>query len=768
MDIESKDLPPHTVTTIQDLNNPDVSHSSTNNNTTPLVTQPNSTSILSSNFYNNFLPMFTHAVGSGTASMSLMLNSNQLKYILNSTKLLKIFYDLDHKFFVNNIESAQEEIPALHQYIVHDVNLEVIQHSTSVQIEATRYTSDDLSVCERNALLDNNVQWSRIDFCDCNYIKVGQFESAISIFNIERSGWDATHSRIRRQPFEQFKLDVMRSATLNISQHINFLRETIGRILLVKHKHASFLTPKRPRLKFVFDTTAHSTKEEQKKTFLAAHPLGVDFSNTSANDLIIGNLNNVHTTKIITFCNAARVRILGFDSTSMTSITENEIYVSRASTTHEFYYEFCCLTAYGLFNPNFQTITMINPLMSSKKLNLILQHHLGAEFNYHDIYLPLGPLYQVFMYSIINHDLIERNLEDVYTDDFFTVIKSVCMSKFAIKLGDTNFMHLLDYSSNFSNAANTLYNYGNTAPDTTLHYLDSDHILRMLDVLGLIQRINCGRMHIPSRFVQIRHYMKEFSRQLAINTDYIVQRCIGSFTNKAFYPSVSYNAFLNIIYMSVFHLVGGNICIDSNNKVTSLWTKNCLLWSNAYFTLPTAHNTVTFSDANLLNEFIVMRRANWFDLPSYVELETWDFGKSDTTLAKRDNSRFYYFNSTDDYTSMRNMIIRSKLSDRSRCELIYSHSDTTTVLVTDISRAICRDIKNVTTTGSYYYYCEFPTSWIFSFCRSIHLVSYYNTGTLPKFNLYWLNLYNSSHHSQDILHLNPSAIDLEDVFLKVM
>lgn len=715
----------NTTSTLSPLNSP-----------TSLTNTPSSVS-LHRDFMFMCMSMYNDCVDKNF--MRLVNQSNIMKYLLYETNYLSMNVDLDQRLLTGQIESRFENPDMIRKVFLKDKeNAPTYLHCMGPDYRHDIAEDSYYEIVEQNTFIDNRILFHLRAFAEPNFTRAGQYDSAISIFNIEKTGWDATSARLKRNIYESYKMDVMRNCLLSNFNHLNFMRETIGRVVVMKNPRTTLMKANKLQL-FAKDTSKNEDYKTQLNEYCQKHPLGFKEEPVNPTHINIGRFEFETAKKMAEKMTKMKVLIFGFDTPGIEQIQDNEVYVSRASDIGEFYFEFKCLVGYCMCNTEVQTIYMVNPLLSNETINKGLTDRLVYGVTYTNKYLPLIITYQ-HLVTQPEFNTMGEKINNSYSDDYFAFLKMAALTKMKINTRIEGLVSLLDFTK-LGYSPETVKKIKTTDRDKYMAFQDSYYQLRVLDVLGLVVRNNTVRVPTPRLFVQVRYYMKEFAKNLAINADYIVQRCIGSYENYSKYGSTFFDIMEQFTELMFFVSFGGNVMVDVSGNVTNIWTKNPIIWHETYVKKPLKEEELGIG---LSPMFKVTKRLDWFNMKTYVNVGAWNFGNIYKGLdVKENNMRDVHFNLTDDYRAIRNTVVRGYASNPRSVKLSYRDGRDVSYMHLDIHRAICSTLGAFKCKAYYYYFCEIPSLAVFGLATSFFVQDLYYNGTLPVYSYGWVNVVNS-------------------------
>lgn len=723
--------------------------------------------VLYENFFYSLTSMYSSATNYGMYKSAF--ESNAVKYVLHDSKLLSMFHLLDTKLINGDITSESFEPIIQQRYYLKDKQTSptFFTHDSEEPDDEKNFLPE-IKIVEANTFLNNRVLYNLRQYRDQNYTRIGQYDTAISIFNVERTGWDATTARLKKNAYEMYKMDCMKIGYMSTFKNVNFIRETIGRMVVNKNSRVNLLKPRKSH-KFSFvDGDQTDTYEVQFKKYKETYPLGFKEEQISAKDINIGNLTGEVGKDYATKLSKIRVYIYGYDSIGVQQISDNEVYVSRASTIEEFYFEFKCLVGYCMCVPDYTYIHMINPLLSDQIINQCLISAYVKNVTYTGTALPLFHTYQHLLSE--GHCIeIVHSINTVSSEDMLCVLKAFSLAKFRIELSEGVYMNLLDYTYDIITKKHIKCYKKEKAVKLILN--DSYHVIRCLEVLDLIQRTNDVRIPIPPKFIQIRYYMREFSRLVAINADYIVQRLVGSFANQFNFESMMTTQLCTMAKLCIFSVIGGNVLLDMSGKPTNVWVKNSLIWDDSYLINPTV-STSSYSKSSEVSQNLdnatlpvpkmnirVGRRLDWLSMERYVDVGDWQFGDIYTGIDFESNKRDLIMKNEMPYYKLRNTCIRYHMMN-DKCTKVYRRiGDLYAYSDVELKGAMSIHSIGYSNRKSFYYFCEIPSILLFAIGDNVIIHNAYYRGELPTYNISWVNsgIYASNFYTNYGERYSPSG-----------
>lgn len=742
-----------------DLYDTNLSKKKNNTETKYAVTTFNSNWLLPE-FIPNLLRMFTK--NCTTSLLYNIIDTNLVKYIMYESNYINSLMLLDIEFISSKIQNVLVEPLNIKKMYITDKSRQPTYYNKFREdiIDTPVEENIKFKISEKNTFLNNRVRFELQELVDENYVRSGQYDTAISIFNIEKTGWDATMARLKKNLFEMFKMDCMKHNYLLPMKNLNFIREGIGRVVVNKNKRVNFFEPKK-LTKFIFDPTSDKDRKQQFAEYTKDHPLGFVVDKISSTNFNIGKWKDENETReYMHALTRVQVIIHGFDSTGIYDMTDQEIYISKASDYEEFFYEFRCLIGYILYNPTFRVINFINPLLNCQFIDNILKQLITKDMSYVNIELPAIQLYQHFLtYNYC--DKISLSINKINSNDLFTILKATTIYNMKIQLDDKNFMELFDYR-NAVVQKRLFSQYGDKSNYSNVVFQDSYYMLRILAVLGLVIRTVGCEIEVPRRFVEVRNYMREFSRIMATSSDYIIQRTVGSYNNIVNADSTTYKILQDISHLMIFMGLGSNIGLDDLGNFKNNIEKNSLIWCESYIRMPDIENT----NEDIGNNLMVTRRLDWNLLDIYVNVGCWNFGNIYDGKQFNKNVRDYDINLEDNYREIRNGCVRYNITD-DKCIKIGVRKDADIYYCNlNIKGAICSIFGHKRYTTKYLHFCEIPTLLIFSLSKNFFIHNVYYNNLLPTFKVGWLNVYDYYQHYTNIYNDNTNTDNMHDLFLK--
>lgn len=722
--------------------------------------QPGIKDILMPGYIPSLLLMYSRSITNSL--LQNIMSSNLVNYLFYDSNYLHCLMKLDSQLLESKIQNERiDPLKLKKMYICDQMRSPVYFNDTQEGvIDSIIYDSPKFSIAENNTFLNNGIYFCSQEMVDENYMRSGQYDTAISIFNIEKTGWDATAARLRRNNFETFKMSCMRHMYLLPMRHLNYIREAIGRIVVNRNRRTDFFVPKR-LVKFSYNPLNRDEDEiTQKKKFFEKHPLGFMEDIVSSSQLLVGSYEvNDHTAEYMRQLSKIKVKIYGYDTPEIFDIPESEIYISRATSMDEFCFEYRCLIGYLLYNPKPKLIHMVNPLLTNEQLDRYFKNLICREVIYTGVSLPAIQIYQFFLTRNLC-SVISPTINKCYTNDMFTILKGTTIHNMKIKLDNDNYMHILDYSK--AQVMKTDFEqYKNPRSRQNIHIQDSYYVLRILGVLGLVTRTDCAEIEVPRRFVEIRNYMREFARIMATCSDYIIQRTVGSLDNRHCCESTTYALLEDVAKLVIFAGFGSNIGTDEVGNCRFSLIKNSLIWHDTYMIIP---------DERFLDpcqyELKVTRRLDWDQFGIYVNVGCWNFGNIYEGKKFDHNVRDYDIFLADNYREIRNACIRYSIVDGASIKMGIRDNEGLRYGILSVRGAIRNTLGTKGYCNKFYHFCEIPTLLIFSLTKHFFIHNVYYNNVLPTYRIGWLNTYDYYLHYTNLYATQTTADALTDLFLK--
>nr|WAK77253.1 MAG: hypothetical protein [Totiviridae sp.] len=705
-------------------------------------------SVVFSDVFFNALSM-ANVLRVGNYSLIDIYKSKVVQYILNDCGLSKIFATLD-SYFLNYMINERIVEHVTYPYYIYDELHErsyLLHGSTGndmfSHVDRPVIENNIVSFVQKNMWYNNNVKYYATDSHLTNYTLLPQYDQATSIFEMEKGSWDATYFKLKREPLELYKLQMMYKNYYSLDRYLGFVRETIGRIMNVKNR-GYILKPKRQNC-FRYDDTSKDSIEVQWSKFLEKYPSGMKCERMSVNDILIGQWPKDKDGQVCEALTQFRDRLnkitvcfVGYGSNAALMPASAEVYVSRARDLGEFLFELKCLLCYVMYNSNVSAITMLNPRMSQIELNKYLSKAISA--------------YEIIEYSTVNCSLVNWyqhlleldgnklngcRINSVYVDDMFAILKGTVVTRMKFKIGDGKYVHLLDYRKSVIDLDNLAFSYSD-GEDLIgcIKFIDSSYSTRSLEVLGLIEKTVSGRFSMPDKYVLFRTYCKELARQITMNADYVVQKILGSFQNMYSDQNVNFPFYKGIIDAVMFACLGGNLDYDNGNVVYDRWVRNCFLWSDEYFVLDK-----TPALYGVCNTIYVTRRFDWIKTKQYIPLPVWNFGDVMSVFDRTHNNTSVSFTIRDDakYDVLRNTLIRYSILYGNVFSIFHPRVHSIIGINIRLDRAISTNLCSLSSNPCYYM-CEIPTMYIFEVSKEILSSKIHVLHGRVCLRAYWLNI----------------------------
>lgn len=770
-------------------------HETTQNHTTPnnISNHTTNININSHNQTKNFSPSITFYNTLCQQAITYLnfplvhaiSNSEIYKYIHNDTGFANIMKTLDIMYYRKQFQDIEANVRTrLPTRILDDATniITTLTHKQECELGIGSSDSDDnilsyktvnsttnsmtitteipnpLHIAEKNTWINNNVNFVEFGGYINNYIRLPQYESAKTIFSLEQGSWDATYHRLAREPLEAYKMRIMYMGDGLLHSNLNFMRETIGRILDQKHIRNTIFKPTNSGV-FTPNKKLEVPYEVQKEKFMLENPTGIAPRTLHSEDLLIGKFDDpIELEAYIKDLSKRTVKFYGYNDPAIYTLSGQENYVARCVDVSEFYYEFRCCILYTLYNRNITNINFICPRMTMNAISDIITDSVKVRLNTTLSHLDfrIYQLYQIFNNNP-NYSILRDKLSYAYNDDIMSVLKLTAIRKYKISINNNNYLYPFDFRfgkldldklPDLDNIPSSLYD---------LCYVESSYIIRMLDVMGLIKKNNVQYRQIDRNYGNTRNYMREFVKHLTINSDYIVQKTIGSLQNLCYVDPEVAEHLQMVVNLSIQQYICGNINVDALGNITDVWTNNSVVWNDRLIIYPNIDR-----QDNLIQEvrITVNRRLDWHRLPNYYNIPTWNFGNIHNVIKSvelRDNIDYVFkHDSKHNYTDVRNTMIR--LSYDRQTPIIKGYKVSSGGLILQFGlyfdRAIRTEYKSKI-SHNYKTFCEIPTPLLFCLC---------NHWTYSIRNHVWNDLYHNIKWTnvvseQDLFYCNSYNLE---------